>query len=137
MDTTARRSKLHLLLHFPENIRRFGCPHVFDVESFERMNKDVRRAITTSNNKEDSEAGMKHFVNHFLSGGVWVDEGCKIVHKAGSLLSKLNNLNAGQTTNSSGNFHSHSLNIDNLKLGSFVFYGTSVVLPHSKIRMLQ
>jgi hypothetical protein len=58
---SGRRSKLHYLLHLGDSIRRFGCAFAYDVELFEALNKHCRRAITSSNNFDDSRAAALYW----------------------------------------------------------------------------
>ncbi|KAJ3783463.1 hypothetical protein GGU10DRAFT_389082 [Lentinula aff. detonsa] len=88
-----RKIKLHLLVHLPEHIRRFGPSVRFSTEVFECFNAVFRMCSVLSNHQAPSrDIAMKNGelgrLKHIISGGHWVRNG-HIEHAGNSVIAVL------------------------------------------------
>lgn len=70
------KAKMHILLHLPEDVRRFGPPITLSTEIFESYNGVFRLCSMLSNRQAPSRDIARKFasmgrVQHILSGGWW------------------------------------------------------------------
>ncbi|KAF9541558.1 hypothetical protein CPC08DRAFT_803425 [Agrocybe pediades] len=70
------KAKLHLLVHLPEDIRRFGPPIRYSTEVYESFNRVFRLCSIYSNHQSPSRDIAFKFASmdrlkHILSGGLW------------------------------------------------------------------
>ncbi|PLW49893.1 hypothetical protein PCANC_07137 [Puccinia coronata f. sp. avenae] len=73
------KAKLHMLLHLPQSIRRFGPASLFSTEKFESYNGVLRKASVHSNRLSSSRDLAVTFANYsglkfLVSGGVLYNE---------------------------------------------------------------
>lgn len=77
------KPKLHLLVHLPDDIRRFGPAVRYATEIFEAYNGIFRFCAILSNRQAVSHDVAMKFrsmdcMKHLLSGGFWEEDGCWI-----------------------------------------------------------
>lgn len=83
--------KLHVLVHLPEDIRRFGPSIIFATEIFECFNAIFRMCSILSNHLSPSRdiaqtlGDMERF-KHMVSGGWWKDSESGHFVRAGALI---------------------------------------------------
>lgn len=70
-------SKMHILFHLADDIKRFGSPIFYETEKGEQFNKFIRETLFRSNRRNPSRDaaiafGKRHMAKHILTGGIWM-----------------------------------------------------------------
>ncbi|KAI8826980.1 uncharacterized protein EV422DRAFT_502697 [Fimicolochytrium jonesii] len=77
-DDFFNKHKFHIILHFPESIRRFGPARLYASEKFEAYNPIMRGHSVHSNRQSPSKDIGQRFaryqtLRHVFSGGYWLE----------------------------------------------------------------